>query len=93
MNIREGHLVSPEGAQILNHAPNGPTAPMVGHVTSSYMSPTLGHSIAMALVKGGLNRMGEKVYISQGGPNGAVVHTATITSSVFFDPKAERQNA
>jgi len=57
------------------------------------MSPTLGHSIAMALVKGGLSRMGEKVYISQGGPNGPVVHTATIASPVFLDPKAERQNA
>ena len=86
-------VVLTEGAQILNQAPTGTTAPMVGHVTSSYMSPTLGHSIAMALVKGGLNRMGEKVYISQGGPNGAAVHTATIASPVFFDPKAERQNA
>ncbi len=86
-------VVLTEGAQILNHAPTGPTAPMVGHVTSSYMSPTLGCSVAMALVKGGLSRMGEKVYISQGGKNGAVVHTATISSPVFFDPKAERQNA
>jgi sarcosine oxidase, subunit alpha len=86
-------VVLTEGAQILNQAPTGPTAPMVGHVTSSYMSPTLGHAIAMALVKGGLNRMGEKVYISQGGPNGPVTHTATITSPVFFDPKSERQNA
>ncbi|OGB17001.1 MAG: sarcosine oxidase subunit alpha [Burkholderiales bacterium RIFCSPLOWO2_12_67_14] len=86
-------LVLTEGAQILNEAPTGPTAPMVGHVTSSYMSPTLGRSIAMALVKGGLGRMGERVHISQVGPNGPVVHTATIASPVFFDPKAERQNA
>ncbi len=86
-------VVLTEGAQILNQEPTGPIAPMVGHVTSSYMSPTLGHSIAMALVKDGLNRMGEKVCISQGGPNGVVVHTATIASPVFFDPKAERQNA
>ncbi len=83
-------VVLTEGAQILNQAPTGPTAPMVGHVTSSYMSPTLGHSIAMALVKGGLNRMGEKVYVSMQGGRTAI---ATIASPVFFDPKAERQNA
>jgi sarcosine oxidase subunit alpha len=86
----EPSLVLTEGAQILNEAPTGPTAPMVGHVTSSYMSPTLERSIAMALVKGGLNRMGERVYISMQG--GRTV-TASITSPVFFDPKAERQNA
>lgn len=83
-------FVLTEGAQILNEAPTGPTAPMVGHVTSSYMSPTLKRSIAMALVKGGLNRMGEKVYVSMQGGRTA---TATIASPVFFDPKAERQNA
>lgn len=83
-------FVLTEGAQILNQAPTGPTAPMVGHVTSSYMSPTLGRSIAMALVKGGLNRMGERVYVSMQGGRTA---TATIASPVFLDPKAERQNA
>lgn len=83
-------LVLSEGAQILDRMPTGPTAPMVGHVTSSYMSPTLGRSIAMALVKGGHDRMGEQVVISMKGGRTA---TATIASPVFFDPKAERQNA
>jgi len=31
---------------------------MIGHVTSSYLSPTLGRSIAMAVVKGGHQRAG-----------------------------------
>jgi tripartite-type tricarboxylate transporter receptor subunit TctC/sarcosine oxidase gamma subunit len=35
--------------------------PMLGHVTSSYYSAFLERSIAMALVKNGRNRMGEKV--------------------------------
>lgn len=83
-------FVLTEGAQILNQAPTGPTAPMVGHVTSSYMSPTLGRSIAMAMVKGGLERMGERVHVSM---QGGRIATATIASPVFFDPKAERQNA
>ena len=83
-------FVLTEGAQILNEALVGATAPMVGHVTSSYMSPTLGRSIAMALVKSGHTRTGERVYVSMQGGRTA---TATITSPIFFDPKAERQNA
>jgi sarcosine oxidase, subunit alpha len=59
-------------------------------VTSSYMSPTLGRSIAMALVKGGAARLGERVHVSM--RDGRTV-TATIASPVFFDPQAERQNA
>jgi sarcosine oxidase subunit alpha len=59
-------------------------------VTSSYASPTLGRSIALALVKGGAQRMGERVHVSMQG--GRTV-TATIANPVFFDPKSERQNA
>jgi sarcosine oxidase subunit alpha len=58
------------------------------------MSPTLGRSIAMALVKGGHSHMGERVWVAaQGGRAGTTTTTATITGPVFFDPKAERQNA
>lgn len=83
-------FVLPEGAQILDDAPVAATAPMVGHVTSSYMSPTLERSIAMALVKGGASRMGERVFVSM---QGGRIATATIANPVFLDPKAERQNA
>jgi sarcosine oxidase subunit alpha len=83
-------FVLTEGAQILNDAPREIPAPMSGHVTSSYMSPTLDRSIALALVKGGSSRMGERVYVSMG--DGQTV-SATIANTVFFDPKAERQNA
>jgi len=83
-------FVLPEGAQILNEAPVATTAPMSGHVTSSYLSPTLDRSIAMALVKGGANRMGERVFVSM---RDGRTTTATIANPVFFDPKAERQNA
>ncbi len=80
-------FVLTEGAQVLAAAP---PAPMAGHVTSSYLSPTLGRSIAMALVKGGLTRIGEQVHVAM--YDGAVV-TATIANPVFFDPNAERQHA
>jgi len=83
-------LVLTEGAQILVGATTPIPAAMQGHVTSSYHSPTLGRSIAMALVKGGLARMGETVRVSLSGGRTA---DAVITSPVFYDPKAERQNA
>lgn len=84
-------VVLPEGAQITNSANVVATpTPMEGHVTSSYMSPTIGRSVAMALVKGGLSRMTESVYLPLA--DGRTVK-ATICSPVFYDPKSERQNA
>lgn len=82
--------VLPEGAQAVRN-PNQPIPmTMVGHVTSSYYSATLGRSIAMAVIKGGLSRMGEKVYFPLA--NGTTIE-AEITSPVFYDPKGERQKA
>lgn len=84
--------VLPEGSQILSGAFNPPPAlsGMQGHVTSSYHSPTLKRSIAMALVQGGLNRMGETVQVAL--RDGRNVN-AKIVSPVFYDPNSERQNA
>ena len=83
-------FVLPEGAQILEGVLKGIPAPMAGHVTSSYLSPTLGRSIALALVKGGASRIGERVHVAMRDGRTA---TATLANPVFFDPKAERQNA
>jgi sarcosine oxidase subunit alpha len=81
--------VLPEGTQIV-FDPNHPKpVPMAGHVTSSYMSGTLGHGIALALVKGGLSKMGQRVYAPT--RDGKLME-AEIVSSVFYDPKGERQN-
>jgi len=82
-------VVLPEGAQGV-FDPKAPIPmPMVGHITSSYWSANLGRSIAMGMVKGGLDRMGEKVYYPLA--DGRVVE-AEICSPVFLDPKGERQN-
>ena len=86
----DAQFVLPEGAQVLNDELHSIPAPMAGHVTSSYTSPTLGRSIALALVKGGAARLGERVHVSM--RDGRSV-TATIASPVFFDPEAKRQNA
>ena len=81
--------VLPEGAQIVNDPNEALPMSMQGHVTSSYYSANLGHSIALAVVKGGLKRMGEVVHCPLA--DGRTV-AAEIVSSVFYDPRGERQN-
>ncbi|MEZ5535782.1 MAG: sarcosine oxidase subunit alpha family protein [Thiolinea sp.] len=76
--------VLPEGAQLVNA--EGDNA-MIGHVTSSYMSPILGRSIAMAVVKGGLSRMGETIYAK---PLSGEVVPLTIVDSIFYDQAKEK---
>ena len=83
-------VVLAEGAQIVGEPSPPIPAAMQGHVTSSYMSPTLDRSIALALVKGGAKRKGERVWVSM--RDGRTL-PATISDPVFYDPKAERQNA
>lgn len=84
--------IIPEGAQLTDD-PNANDAPkpvpLAGYVTSSYYSATLGHSIALAMVKRGRERMDEIIHAPQA--NGRVIK-CRITSPVFYDPKGERQN-
>ncbi|MCP5265199.1 MAG: sarcosine oxidase subunit alpha family protein [Burkholderiaceae bacterium] len=83
-------FVLPEGAQVLDGAPRAFDTPMAGHVTSSYASPTLGRSIALALVRGGQGRRGERVHVAMRDGRST---TAVITDPVFYDPRGERQHA
>ena len=82
-------LVLPEGSQLVAAPPDrmpAPPVPMIGHVTSSYFSLTLGRSIALALLDGGLKRMGETVTVVL--PDRAVL--AVIGKSRFYDLAGER---
>ena len=89
LKAKDPRKVIPEGSQAVDN-PNQPIPmTMLGHVTSSYYSAFLGHSIAMGMVRNGLNRMGETVYYPQ--PDGSVIE-AEICNPVFLDPKGERQN-
>ncbi|MEX6500429.1 sarcosine oxidase subunit alpha [Pseudomonas zhanjiangensis] len=81
--------VLPEGAQLVFDPKQSIPMTMVGHVTSSYMSAAMNYSFAMALVKGGLKRMGERVFAPL--VDGSVIE-AEIVSPVFYDPKGDRQN-
>lgn len=76
-----------EGGQLVFEPKPKPPMEMVGHVTSSYWSECLGHSIAMAVVKGGHHKKGEAVWCPM--PSGKTVK-ATITDPVFYDPEGSR---
>ena len=74
-----------EGAQLVELETSLPM-PMVGHVTSSYYSPNLGRSFALALVKGGLKKKGNKLLAPM--PDKTI--EVEITDPVFIDPSNER---
>ncbi len=77
-----------EGAQIVSHVNKSPIE-MLGHVTSSYYSPNLQKSIALGVVKGGKNMMGQKLIIPMEKKNIDV----TVTDPVFLDKENKRLNA
>jgi sarcosine oxidase subunit alpha len=84
--------VLPEGSQIVEHTPDGqlppPPVPMLGHVTSSYRSAELGRPFALALVKGGRDRIGQTVSV----PVGGALVPVEITGSVLVDPEGARRD-
>lgn len=86
---RDPSVVLEEGAQIVFDPDHPIPMPMVGHVTSSYYSPTLKSGFALAVVKGGQSRMGETVYLPMADGK---THAAEIVGPIFYDPKGERQH-
>ena len=82
--------VAREGSQIVSDADadriDRPPVPMIGHVTSSYMSSTLGRSIALALVEDGRQRLGEHVHVVV---RGRAV-PARLCAPVFYDAEGAR---
>ncbi|WP_432474581.1 sarcosine oxidase subunit alpha [Amphritea sp. HPY] len=89
LKTKDPKAVIPEGAQAVLDPKAPIPMPMEGHVTSSYWSANLGHSIAMGFIKGGLDKMGETVFYPLA--DGTVIE-AEICSPIFLDPKGERQN-
>ena len=86
---RDPMEVLPEGAQIVGELRTAPPMPMIGHVTSSYYSPILGRSIALALVRGGRARIGETISL----PLRDRTVEAELTKPLFYDPEGERLHA
>jgi sarcosine oxidase subunit alpha len=82
--------VLPEGAQIVAEVKTRPPIEMLGHVTSSYWSPNLGRGIALAVVKGGRERIDRRLQVPL--PDGRAV-PVTVTRPGFLDPEGERLRA
>jgi sarcosine oxidase subunit alpha len=80
-------FVLAEGSHIVSQVNPVPPMPMIGHVTSSYMSPNVGRSIAMAVIKDGRNRMGETLDVAMMDGSSKKV---TVTDPVFFDKEGAR---
>jgi glycine cleavage system aminomethyltransferase T len=78
------------GAQIVAEA--APTLPgkSLGHITSTAHSPTLGHSVALALVSGGLARKGETLYAAYFLEGGGASVPVRVVDPVFVDPEGKR---
>ena len=60
---------------------------MLGQVTSSYFSPTLNHSVAMALIKGGNRKIGSQLFVSTSNLNTVAVE---VVKPIFIDPENRR---
>ena len=81
-------VVLEEGAQIVADPDQPIPMTMIGHVTSAYWSEALGRSIALALVAGGRQRMGEVLYV----PMPGTVISTKVSGTVFYDPEGARLN-
>ncbi|MES5820582.1 sarcosine oxidase subunit alpha family protein [Streptomyces sp. RG80] len=79
----------PEGTHLVaDSVLPAPPVPMLGHVTSSYRSAALGRTFALALIKGGRERIGERLYA----PVGDRLVPVTVASPVLYDPEGARRD-
>ncbi len=62
---------------------------IIGYVTSTYYSPTLERSIAMALIENGKNRMGDVFTFKC--VDGREIKAKAV-DPVFYDKEGEKQN-
>ena len=93
-------IVAPGRKQLIGLLPADPTVLLedgaqiavgrraIGHVTSSYRSAALGRTFALALVKGGRDRIGERLYA----PVGGRLVPVTVASPVLYDPEGARRD-
>jgi sarcosine oxidase subunit alpha len=81
--------VLPDGAHAVKELKDKPPMPTIGHVTSSYFSPTLQRSIAMALIENGRALVGQTLAF----PLEGKVMKAKIVDPVFYDKEGARLNA
>jgi sarcosine oxidase subunit alpha len=80
----------PEGTQLVAPDVDLGTVPvpMLGHVTSSYHSPALGRTFALALVADGQARKGQTLLA----PVGETLVPVEVTDFVLYDPEGTRRD-
>ena len=86
--LNRGFVKLFEGNQLVENINKKPIEKL-GHVTSSYFSPNLNKSIALAVVKSGKKLKGKKLIVPMENKNINV----TITDTVFYDKENKRLNA
>ena len=86
LTVPDGEVPLATGAHVVTQS--SPRRSL-GYVTSSYASPFLGKPIALGLVEGGADLIGNDVTVW----HEETLRQATITSPCFFDPEGERLNA
>jgi sarcosine oxidase subunit alpha len=88
LRSKDPKVVLEEGAQVAEKPGQSPPMKLIGHITSSYASSVLGHSIALGLVAGGRARLGQTLYVPMPGGDLEV----EVCSAVFYDPTGARIN-
>ncbi|MPY76934.1 MAG: FAD-dependent oxidoreductase [Actinophytocola sp.] len=96
--IESDHLPEPPVQCLSPHSPAGlnrahrvvaqPPVRMLGHVTSSYDSAALGRTFALAVLRSGRERIGEKLYV----PIGDQLAAVTVTETVLYDKEGARRD-
>jgi sarcosine oxidase subunit alpha len=89
LRAKDPGITLEEGLQVAAESGQKPPMDLIGHVTSSYASSVLGHSIALALIEGGRARLGQTLYVPM--PDGDLA--VEVMSPVFYDPAGARINA
>ena len=88
----DGTTFLPEGTQVVDAGtpltPQDGPVPMIGWVTSAYQSPALGRPFGLALVLGGLDRIGERVHAVV---DGSAVE-CEIGDTVVYDKEGARRD-
>jgi heterotetrameric sarcosine oxidase alpha subunit len=79
------------GAHLLREGAKASTLNDQGYVSSACFSPTLGHDIALAFLKSGRERYGERIVVWD--KLGGKETVAEVCSPVFVDPGNTRLNA
>lgn len=84
----DGSIVPPEASQIV-HQGRGPVLDILGRITSSRMSPTLGRSICLGQLDAALATAGTEVTVRL--PDGRHIIARVTEHLAHVDPTGERQ--